>query len=288
MRIVVTGAAGQLGQVVVASFTPRHDVVALGRTQLDLTDHETTLRTVTATRPEAIINCSAYNAVDQAEDDAGTALAVNAFAVRTLARAASESGATLVHYSTDFVFDGSATRPYVEDDLPAPQSVYGQSKLLGEFFAREVPQHHVLRVESLFGGPGAKSSIDRIVDTLGADGEARVFIDRVVSPSYVQDVAAATERLLASRAPAGVYHCVNSGSATWYEVGEYVARIMERPSRLVGVRVADVPMKARRPQYCALSNAKLAAAGVTMPTWQDAISRHLARRPSQAAPTPKA
>src|SRR5690242_425387 len=144
MKIVVTGAAGQLGQVIVTRYAG-HDVVALGRGDLDLTSHEAVVRTIAAARPEVVINCSAYNAVDQAEDDASTALAVNAFAVRSLARAANEAGAILVHYSTDFVFDGQSTRPYVETDLPCPRSVYGQSKLLGEFFARDVPRHYVLR-----------------------------------------------------------------------------------------------------------------------------------------------
>ncbi len=278
MRVVVTGAAGQLGQVIATQFAPNHDVVALARADLDLTNHEAVLRTVTAARPDVIVNCSAYNAVDQAEDDASTALAVNAFAVRSLARAANESAAILVHYSTDFVFDGTATHPYVEEDLPAPRSVYGQSKLLGEFFARDVPRHFVLRVESLFGGPRPKSSVDRIVDALTSDREARVFTDRVVSPSFVDDVATATEALLSAHATPGLYHCVNSGSGTWYELGAHIAELMHRAPHLVGVRVADVPMRAPRPQYCALSNAKLASAGVTMPTWQDALSRYIARR----------
>ena len=278
MRVVVTGAAGQLGQVIVTQFEARHDVVAFARADLDLTDHSAVLHTITAARPDVVINCSAYNAVDQAEDEASTALAVNAFAVRSLARAANESGAILVHYSTDFVFDGTATEPYVEEDLPAPRSVYGQSKLLGELFARDVSRHYVLRVESLFGGPRPKSSVDRIIDALASDREARVFTDRVVSPSFVDDVATATEALLTADAAPGLYHCVNSGRATWYELGAHVAQVMKRTARLAGVRVADVPMKAPRPQYCALSNAKLAAAGVTMPTWQDAIGRYLARR----------
>ena len=277
MRVIVTGAAGQLGQVVATLFSATHDVVALTRAEVDLTNHDSVLRRVAAARPDVIINSSAYNAVDQAEDDASTALAVNAFAVRSLARAANEAGAALVHYSTDFVFDGGTTRPYTEEDLPGPRSVYGQSKLLGEFFARDVPRHYVLRVESLFGGPRPKSSIDRIIEALAADREARVFTDRVVSPSFVDDVAAATQALLTVAAPPGVYHCVNGGSATWYDVGVHIADVMRVTPRLAGVRVADVPMKAPRPQYCALSNAKLAAAGVSMPAWQDAIRRYIER-----------
>ncbi len=114
-------------------------------------------------RPQAIINCAAYNNVDGAEDDQRTAIEVNGLAVRTLARAAADVDAILVHYSTDFVFSGSASEPYTEDDTPEPQSVYSQSKLIGEWMATICPKHYVLRVESLFGGPAARSSVDVIV-----------------------------------------------------------------------------------------------------------------------------
>lgn len=277
MRVVVTGAAGQLGHAIVRRFAT-HEVIALARPDLDLTAHADVMRTITGVQPEVVINCSGYNAVDQAEDDASGALAVNAFAVRSLARAADEAGAVLVHYSTDFVFDGEATVPYTEDDEPSPRSVYGQSKLLGEYFALDTPGHYVLRVESLFGGPKPRSSVDRIVDAILEGREARVFADRIVSPSYVDDVADATAALLDNRSAPGLYHCVNSGLATWHDVGLEIARVLERDAQLVPMRVADMPMRAARPQYCALSNAKLAHAGYEMPTWQDAIGRYLERK----------
>jgi dTDP-4-dehydrorhamnose reductase len=204
------------------------------------------------------------------------ALDGNAFAVRSLARAVATTGARLVHYSTDFVFDGDANRPYTEDDPPSPKSVYGQSKLLGEWFALDAGAY-VLRVESLFGGSKPRSSVDRIVAAIEAGQEARVFVDRVVSPSYVDDVAAATALLLERSAPAGLYHCVNTGHGTWQEVGTVIATLLQRAARLTPVRVADVPMRASRPRYCALSNEKLARAGVRMPTWQDALARYVTR-----------
>ena len=184
-----------------------------------------------------------------------------------------------MHYSTDFVFDGAGDRPYTEADRTNPQSVYAQSKLLGEWFAADVARHYVLRVESLFGGAAARSSVDRIVDALSAGQPARVFSDRTVSPSYVEDVALATETLLRIDAPAGLYHCVNSGSVTWQGIGEAVAGLLGAdPALLEPVRAVDTPMRARRPLYCALSNAKLAAAGVAMPDWRDSLSRYLQRR----------
>jgi dTDP-4-dehydrorhamnose reductase len=137
----------------------------------------------------------------------------------------------------------------------------------------------VLRVESLFGGAKRRSSIDRIVDAMARGEPARVFVDRTVSPSYVQDVAEATWTLMRTGAPHGLYHCVNSGHTTWHGLAEELVRLRGRDAALVPVRVADVPMRARRPQYAALSNAKLINAGVPMPTWQDALRRYLTSEP---------
>ncbi|MCL4812948.1 MAG: NAD(P)-dependent oxidoreductase, partial [Vicinamibacteraceae bacterium] len=272
MKVVVTGASGQLGAVVVARSRARGDeVVALARRDLDVTDHDAVMRIVAGATPDLLINCTAYNAVDAAENDAAAALEANAFAVRSLAAAARETGATLVHYSTDFVFDGSATAPYVETDRARPQSVYGSSKLLGEWFALDAPRAYVLRVASLFGGPAARSSIDRIAQALAAGRAAPVFVDRVVSPTFVDDAAWATETLVERRAEPGLYHCVNSGFATWADVGLEIARVKGVRPRLERISVADVPLKASRPIFAALSPAKLASAGVPMPTWQDAI-----------------
>ncbi len=277
MRVVVLGAAGQLGATIAGRWRGRHEIVGLTRNEVDLTAYAALEARVSASHPDVIVNCAAYTAVDAAEDDPGAALAVNAFALRSLAAVAARLGATLVHYSTDFVFDGRGTRPYTEDDPTAPESAYAASKLLGEWFAADAPRHFVLRVESLFGGPHRRSSIDRIVDALVAGADARVFSDRIVTPSFVDDVADATEALLRQHAAPGVYHCVNSGQATWLEVGEAVlATLQPRPAgRLVPVKVADVPMKAKRPQYCALSNAKLRAAGIEMRDWRDALSSYL-------------
>ena len=157
---------------------------------------------VTGAQPDVIINCSAYNAVDRAEDDPVTALAVNAFAVQSLARAAAAANAVFVHYSTDFVFDGLAEQPYVETDPTNPRSVYGQSKLVGEWLAGEAPAAYVLRVESLFGGPPREAASTRSSRRSESGQEAPVFVDRTVTPSYVEDVAAATWALVTSRAPA--------------------------------------------------------------------------------------
>ena len=275
MKLLVIGAAGQLGSTF--ADVPGHEVVGVTRGDVDVTRHAALLALVDDVRPDAVVNCTAYNNVDGAEDDAASALAVNALAVRSMASAAARVGAALVHYSTDFVFDGEASSPYREDDRARPVSVYGCSKLLGEWFAQEAPRWYVLRVESLFGGPQARSSVDKIAAALREGRKTPVFSDRVVTPSYVADVRDATLQLLARGVPSGVFHCVNSGQATWLEVGEHVARLLAAdPALLVPTSVRDVTLRARRPVYCALSNAKLAAAtGAALPSWQDAIDRYV-------------
>ncbi|MFN8059587.1 MAG: dTDP-4-dehydrorhamnose reductase [Vicinamibacterales bacterium] len=285
MRVLVTGAAGQLGIVTVATWARDHEVVACTRHELDITAPADVRATIERHRPDLVLNCAAYNLVDQAEADALPALHVNAFAVRHLARAAASLGAVFVHYGTDFVYDGEAQTPYTEEDAPRPQSVYGASKLLGEWFALECPRGYVLRVESLFGGPAPRSSVDRIVDALAGGRAAPVFVDRVVSPSYVEDVAAATRRLVEGRGAFGLYHCVNDGHASWFDVGCEVARLVgASPSLLAPMRVDEVSLVAKRPRFCALSNAKLKAAGVVMPPWQDAVARYLQARPARLRP----
>ena len=276
MTVLVVGAAGQLGQAMVARLGAEHAVTAWARADLDLTQHRQVRDRILDLAPSVVINCSGYNNVDQAEQDQETALNVNGFAVGTIARAAAELDAVFVQYSSDFVFSGTATAPYTESDRPEPQSVYAQSKLLGEWMAADAPKHYVLRVESLFGGPKRRSSIDRIAGAVSAGEVVPVFVDRVVSPSYVSDVVEASVHLLRTRPASGVYHCVNTGHATWFEVGREIARVLSRPeTSLKPVYVRDVRLAASRPVFAALSNAKLASAGFAMPSWQDAIARYL-------------
>lgn len=291
MRIAVVGARGQLGAAIVQECRAAHEVMPFGHAELDITDAAAVRDTIARARPDAIVNCAAYNDVDGAEDHPVDALNVNTLGVRALAQAAEASGATLVHFSTDFVFDGTASVPYTEGDRPNPRSVYAASKLLGEWFAMDAPRAFVLRVESLFGRAAgaapAKGSVEAIRKTLTSGGQVRVFEDRTVSPTSVVDAARATRQVIESArgggrdvgvAP-GLYHCVNSGWCTWLEFARELARqlgVREVDSRLVPVRTADVPLRAARPLYCALSNEKLRDAGVAMPAWQDALAQYLA------------
>jgi dTDP-4-dehydrorhamnose reductase len=280
MRIAIVGARGQLGTAMVHAATQRgHDVHALDRRALDITDGDAVGDAMRRIAPNAIVNCAGFNAVDAAEAQPVDALQANAFAVRALARAARDVDAVLVQYSSDFVFDGHASAPMTEELEPNPRSTYAASKLLGEWFAADAPVSYVLRVESLFGvGPGGtpKGSIAAIVNGLRAGQVVRVFRDRTVSPTYVEDASLATLALLERRAAPGLYHCVNSGFGTWLEVAAEAARLLGVEPRFDPVSVDDVKLPAARPKYCALSNARLqAAVGYELPTWQNALARYL-------------
>jgi dTDP-4-dehydrorhamnose reductase len=282
VRIAVVGAGGQLAAAVVHECGTAHETIPFTRRQLDVSDAAAVTAAMDRVRPEVIVNGAAFTNVDGAEDRPIEALDSNAFAVCALARAARRHRATLVHYSTDFVFDGRATSPYAEDDPPNPRGVYATSKLLGEWFALDAPRAYVLRVESLFGrtpnGPAAKGSVAGILETLKAGGSPKVFADRTISPTYLADAARATRQIVemdVRRAPPGVYHCVNSGSCTWLEFAQELARQLRIDATLTPVRMPDMPLRAQRPQYCALSNAKLQSLGISMPIWQDALARYL-------------
>lgn len=280
-RVLVTGASGQLAAFIIQAFADR-EVIAQTRQSLDVTDPGVVARTVAAIAPTLIVNCAAFNDVDGAESRAVEAFAINALAVRSLARAAEAAGATLVHYSTDFVLNSDSREPHGEEQRPAPRGVYASSKLLGEWFAQKAPRAYVLRVESLFGSPaawsGRRGTLDHIVDGLREGREVKVLTDRIVSPSYSKDVADATRHLVTSGAAPGVYHCVNDGHASWHDVAAEAARILGVSPRLVPITVDQLPLRVPRPRYCALSTKKLAAAGFAMPTWQDGLRRWLQSR----------
>ncbi len=282
MDIVVTGAAGRLGGAVADALSAAgHRVIRLLRSDLDICNAAQVSAVMRGLAPHAIINCAAYNAVDAAEGDCAAAFAANATGPARLAEAARELDALFVHYSTDFVFDGCASTPYVEEDPTNPLSAYGASKLAGEEAARTAPRHYILRVASLFGGRavhGHRSTIDYLIDELEMGKPVRALIDRTATPSYVPDVVRASMSLLNAGAPYGIYHCVNTGATTWFNLAAHIAASLGCQSAVHPVTTAELTPVARRPRYCALANAKLEAAGVEMPRWEAALERHLAAR----------
>jgi dTDP-4-dehydrorhamnose reductase len=277
-RVLVLGSAGQLGGEFVRRLEASASVVAADADAIDVRDSAALRRLAADTGPDTIVNCTAWNGVDQAERSPFDALAVNAWAVRGMAAVAAELDATLVHFSTDFVFDGTSPSPYVESDAPSPLSTYGMSKLLGEVACEAAPKRYVLRLSSLFGGPQRRSYVDCIADTLREGISVPVYTDRTVSPSFAPDVVTATLALLASKAPSGIYHCASADFSAWYDVGCEIARQLACPASLLQpTPFSNEQGRARRPRNCALSSARLAAAtGLHVQGWRSMVARHLA------------
>ncbi len=281
LRITVVGAGGQLGQVLVRDLRKAgHEVAALTRQALDVTVRRDVLDRVAKLKPEIVVNATAFG-VDASEDDPKTALAVNAFAVRHLVEAAQACDAAIVHYSSDYVFDGKATAPYKETDRPNPVSTYGATKLLGEMYAQNAPRWYVLRVESLFGTPGGKGTVDGMIAEARQGRTIKSFYDRKISPAHVDDVVAATRRLLEKKAPSGIWHCVNSGFTTWHELAVEIVRATGSASNVIPTSIEHSGLRASRPLFSALSNEKLANAGIELSPWQSALARAI-----DAAPPP--
>lgn len=280
-RVLLTGAGAQLGGAIVARLSTVCRLFPLTHRDMDVTSATAVDAAVREISPAVVVNCASYNDVDGAERDAAAALRVNGLAVAHLAEACARRDARLVHYSTDFVFDPAADPGLLDESAPvSPRSVYAQSKLLGEILARRAPRHWIFRVASLFGGGRAKSSLDRIATTLADGGTVRAFANRTVTPSYVDDLADALAAALAHEVPSGLYHCVNTGKATWVEVARLLARELGRDAdQAVQPSTFDpAAFPARRPTFAALDNAALAAHGVVLPPWQDAIARYARTR----------
>jgi dTDP-4-dehydrorhamnose reductase len=277
--VLVTGALGQLGAAFLAQLPPGR-VVGVDIDTLDITREADVAAFVRDMRPSLIINCAAFNDVDGAELSPGRAALVNTEAVWTLAHAAREVGATLVHYSTDFVFDGASDTPYVEEDTPAPKSVYGTSKWLGEQAAASVEHHYVLRLSSLYGGHTRKAGVDWILQKAGDDQPVRAFFDRTVSPSYVPDVVRMTLALVERGAPCGLYHCGSTGWCTWSELAAHILQRVGRPDLLQPIPFANSAPGATRPRHCALANQRLEREGLQPLHWRTALDDYLTRRVS--------
>ena len=285
MRAILLGAAGQLGIDLARLCRMRgHGLLALRRSQLDITDEAAIRQRIARHRPDCVINAAAYNQVDQAESDIEMAMSVNASAVRNIAVACAEVGAVLVHYSTDYVFSGEKGSPYSETDTPAPQSVYGVSKLAGETFAQaHCPSHYVLRVAGVFGPPGRhtiRGNFAEFVLRKCAQGEPlRIVDDQIVTPTFGPALAARTLDAIERQIPFGLYHLAGSEPVSWCEFARKIVRLAHCAAELEPIDRTRYQAKALRPRCAALSNAKVEAAGIAkMPSLDAAIAEYLILR----------
>jgi dTDP-4-dehydrorhamnose reductase len=278
MRIAVLGAAGQLGR----DLCPRlnGEVIPLSRAELDLADAASVAARLAGVRPDVLVNCAAYNFVDKAETEPEAAFAVNAWGVRALAQACAATQIKLVHFSTDYVFGLDATRatPFTETDAPGPVSVYGLSKLAGEYLVRSIaPNGLVIRTCGLYGVHGSGGKGGNFVETMlrvaGQGKPLRVVADQHCTPSYTVDVAEASAALIRGGA-SGLVHVTNAGSCTWHEFASEIFRLAKMTPELTAITSAQFGAPARRPAYSVLSN----SAGLTMRPWQEALAAYMVER----------
>ena len=278
MRILLTGRTGQVGWELERALAPLGSVIATDRAGLDLGDPETIRRIVREAKPDVIVNAAAYTAVDRAESEPEAAMRINGAAPGVLAEEARRLGALLVHYSTDYVFDGAKDSPYVEDDLPRPLNEYGRSKLQGErAVLASGCRHLVLRTSWVYAARG--SNFLRTILRRGREqSELRVVTDQVGAPTSAAAIAGATALLLASAGPLGLFHLSASGATSWHGFAEEIVALAGLPARVVGIRSQDYPSAARRPRNSLLDNARLKAAyGIVLEDWRQPLRATIAQ-----------
>jgi dTDP-4-dehydrorhamnose reductase len=264
-----------LGADLMEVFSPGNEVVGLDLPQIDITDPEQCLATVGKFQPDVILNAAAYTRVDDCETNPDKAFSVNGDGPGNLARAADKRNALLVHYSTDYVFDGQKEEPYLEEDSPNPQSVYGKSKLLGEDFVRRICRSHlILRTSWLFGRNGA-NFIRTIVGVAQKGAPLRVVNDQRGSPTYSRDLAAHTLKMIQARCRA-TYHVTNSGFCTWFELASHVvAWAGIQDLSIQPVTTAEFQRPAPRPANSVLANTHLERDGLpAMRSWKAAAKEY--------------
>ncbi len=272
MRVLITGARGQLGSDF-HELLP--DAVALGREELAVQDESAVAAAFREAAPELVLNCAAYNAVDSAEQESELSMAVNGEAPGVLARACARTGAHLVHFSTNYVFDGRSERPYTEDDLPNPRSAYARSKHLGEVRALEaLPSALVVRAGALFGRRGSAikggSFPERIVARAQAGEPLRVVDDQYVNPTYTLDLAEAVLRLVQA-GMSGIVHVAPFDCCSWREFALEALRVAGLSSvEVEAARSGDFPGAAERPRQGCLTSARVAP----LRSWREGLKAY--------------
>jgi dTDP-4-dehydrorhamnose reductase len=290
-NILLFGANGQLGSKLESLLAAQGVVRAIGHAELDLRDLSALRTLILETNPTLIINAAAYTAVDAAESDAEQARLVNTEAPRVMAELAREFDALLVHYSTDYVFDGRARTPYTEESAVNPLGVYGATKLAGEqAVAASGAAHLILRTAWLYSNRG-KNFLNTMLRLVGERDELRVVNDQTGGPTYADLVAGTSVQMLDGMFSAGMvrtercglYHLTCRGETTWWGFAQRIielAGFAERV-RVLPITTADYPTPAKRPAYSVLSNAKLERVfGIRLPDWQEGLQRCLAERPA--------
>jgi dTDP-4-dehydrorhamnose reductase len=275
MRVIVTGADGQLGTDLVSVLKQKHEVFGLNRSQLDITNYDMCEQLLSSIRPDVIIHCAAYTAVDMAESDSDKAYLVNANGTRNIALSAEKVGAKVCYISTDYVFDGSNATPYTEQAPTNPRSVYGKSKRDGELFIQTIcSDYYIVRTSWVFGLHG--NNFVKTMLKLAHDRDIiRVVGDQYGSPTYTLDLSYFLLELI-STDKYGIYHVTNSGSCSWYEFATAIFEESDKLTSIESCSTSEFPRPAPRPQYSVLNNMSIRTNGfIVLRHWREALINFL-------------
>lgn len=264
--ILLIGGNGQVGSELEKIIAPQGNFVSLTRAQVDLSSPETLRQVITHYQPQIIINAAAYTAVDKAETESALSYAVNAIAPAVMAEEAKKLGASLLHISTDYVFDGKNSSPYRETDTVNPVSIYGQTKLAGETFIQEISSHYIiLRTAWVYGAYGKSNFVKTMLRLGGERDIIRVVADQIGTPTWAKDIACTISSIIQTDTESGTYHYTNSGAASWYDFAVAIfeeAQTLKFPLqkvRVIPITTSEYPTPATRPPYSVLACAKISA-----------------------------
>lgn len=277
MKILITGANGQLGQELIAVFQNSvQTILALSHKDLDITNAENVAEVLTKEKPAIVINCAAYTAVDKAEAESQKAYNINESGAKNIAVSCHENGIKLIHISTDFVFDGSYSMPYLESDTTNPLSVYGKSKLAGELaILQNNPESIIIRTSWLYSSFGA-NFLKTIIRLCGERDELGIVADQIGSPTYAFDLAMTIKSICESEklsSTNGIFHFSNQGVGSWYDFAVCIAQQIGSKTKINPIATSQYPTPATRPHYSVMNTSKIKSTfGISIPHWQASVA----------------
>ena len=276
MKILITGAKGMLAKAVINQFKDNNELILTDVSELDITDEKSTNEFITKVKPKYIVNCAAYTAVDKAEEEVELAEKVNSIGPKNLAIAAKKNEATLIHISTDYVFNGELdiSKSYIENDEIAPVTVYGKTKAEGEKnIIENCDKYYILRTAWLYGDG---NNFVRTMIKLGKEkNEVNVVNDQHGSPTYTVDLASIINQVIEKKLPYGIYHSTNLGFTTWYDFTKKIYEIANINCKVNPVTSEEFIRPAKRPKNSKMSKEKLLTNNVIIPEYEDALKRYI-------------
>ncbi|MDB9372869.1 dTDP-4-dehydrorhamnose reductase [Nodularia sphaerocarpa] len=279
--ILLLGSNGQVGQELEKILSPKHQIISLARPKIDLTQPDNLRQIIREIQPQIIINAAAYTAVDKAETEPELATAINTTAPQIIAEESQKLGSFLIHFSTDYVFDGQQTHPYQESDKTNPLGVYGKTKRAGEIAIEQTHSHHIILRTAWVYGTYGKGNFVKTMLRLGKErSEIGVVTDQIGSPTWAQDIADAIAHIIPQLTPeiAGIYHYTNSGVISWYDFAVAIFEEAQQlgfpltPPKVIPITTAEYPTLARRPAYPVLACGKISQVlGTYPPHWRQRL-----------------